>query len=131
MAKDLDNDDMALPNGSLLESHEVRLQVVESKTSELVASTAANGVKLEAIAGTLGSIDSKLDGHMAALNSHKTEDAAVALRVHDIEVARSEEKEKKAKRDANLNYGFWTMAAGLGVELCLRFGEHFHILIPK
>lgn len=118
----------ALPNGSLLESHELRLQVVEGRMPELMSATASNGVKLEAIQGSLMSIDAKLDGHMGALERHKAEDQGVALRVHDLEARAEDQDEKKKTNWANKNLAFWTIVAGLAGDLCLRFIEHAHIL---
>jgi hypothetical protein len=107
-------------NGALLKSHEGRIQRVEDVTSELLAGVAKQGATLEAIGDTVRGIDTKLDEHRDLLSTHKTEDADVALRVHDLEVKQKD----KDKFNKNVNYAFYTALAGIAVDLALRFVEH-------
>jgi len=118
-------------NGSLLESHELRLRTVEATSLELVATSAANGAKLEGIAGTLSGIDQKLDHHMHALEDHKKDDVEVEKRVTALETSADGDKAKKETNWANRNLAFWTLIGGVGVDLIVHFIEHAHLLLGK
>lgn len=118
-------------NGSLLESHELRLRTVEATSLELVATSSANGAKLDGLANTLSGIDSKLDHHMTALEDHKRDDAGVAQRVAILETSTGADKAKKDTAWANKNLAFWTAAIGLGADLLIHFIEHAHIILGK
>jgi hypothetical protein len=122
----LREDDMAVPNGSLLalvEAHEDRLQRVEGTATALLATTAVTNSKLDAIGNTVLGIDAKLDASKVALDQHKAEDQDVALKVHDLEQSAA----TKDKKKSNLEYAFWTAVAGIGVDLICKLIEH----IPK
>jgi hypothetical protein len=113
-------------NGSLLKSHELRLQRVESQTADLMSITSNSAAKLESIATTLVGIDGKLDQHMDALDKHKLEDAGIALKVHDLEIVVNGNKDTQDKKNANRQYAFWTAIAAIAADIVLKGVEHFH-----
>ena len=119
-----EEDQMApLPNGSLLESHELRIQRVEAQTDSLIAITSSSAAKLEGIASTLVAIDGKMDVHMDALEAHKKEDQETVLRVHDLEQTQA----SKDKKTSNLSYAFYTAVAAIAADIVLKGFEH----LPK
>jgi hypothetical protein len=113
----------SMPNGALIESHEYRIQRVESTVSELGTATARNEEKLEGISKVVNGIDGKLDGFTDALKEHVKDDDAVSLDVRDL---KEESKHRKAGLK-NREYAFWTAIAAIVADVAVHIIEY----LPK
>lgn len=109
-------------------AHERRIQNLETTTAALSSGFATVNAKLDAMLV-------ELRGLVLNLTTHTKEDAAVALRVHDLEQAsalgieHAKSAEKRAEeRGNNVKNAMWLAIFTVAGDVVLQLLTHFHLI---